>query len=152
MWHHETAIVESEFIGNGTKIWAWSHICEGAKIGVDCVIGERVYIGPNVVIGDRCKIQNHALIYEGVEIGDEVFVGPAVVTTNDSFPRAIGPWRDRLTHTKIGSGVTLCASVTIVCGITIGEHAFIGAGSIVDQDIKPGWMAYGSPAHHIRKV
>lgn len=150
---HPTANVEAGVVlGEDTRVWAWSHVCQGAVIGDHCIIGEGVYIGPHVHIGHRCKIQNHSLIYEGVEIADEVFIGPNVVTTNDEFPRALGEWRQRFRATHIGRGATVCANSTIVCGHTIGEHAFVGAGSVVTQDIKPGWIAFGNPAHHIRPV
>lgn len=150
---HKTAIIEDYYaIGNGTKIWAFAHICKGAVIGENCNIGEGVYIGPGVIIGDRCKIQNHCLIYKGVTIGDEVFLGPCVITTNDNFPRAVGDWSDRFKETRIEHGVSVCANSTIVCGITLGKGAMIGAGSVVTQDIKPGYIAYGNPAKHVRKI
>jgi len=149
---HPTAIVESTLIGSGTRIWAFTHICPGARIGSGCTIGEGVYIGPNVRIGDRCKIQNHCLIYEGLTIEDECFIGPAVVTTNDIAPCAIGPWEHRFRKTLIKHNASIGANSTIRCGITIGEHSMIGCGSLVIQDIKPYWLAYGSPAHHIRSI
>lgn len=149
---HKSAIVESSEIGQGTKVWAWSHICEGACIGTDCVIGEGVYIGPGVLIGNRCKIQNHSLLYHGVVIGDEVFIGPNVITTNDAMPRAVGDWSKRFRTTFIESGASICANCTIICGITIGANAMIGAGSMVNQNIKAGWLAYGNPAHHVRQI
>lgn len=148
---HPTAIIDrGAKIGKRTKIWAWSHICKGAIIGSDCTIGERVYVGPNVVIGNRCKVQNHALLYEGVTIEDEVFIGPSVITTNDALPTAIGEWKQRFRMTRIERGASISANCTIVAGFTIGRGAFIGAGSVVTQNIKPGWMAYGNPARHIR--
>jgi UDP-2-acetamido-3-amino-2,3-dideoxy-glucuronate N-acetyltransferase len=149
---HPTAIVESDSIGNGTKIWAYSHICKDVKIGKNCTIGEGVYIGPNVTVGNNCKIQNHSLIYEGVIIEDEVFIGPNVITTNDKFPRSIGEWRGRFLSTLIKRGASICANSTIICGHTIGEHAMVGAGSVVSQDIKSRYIAYGNPARHIREL
>ena len=148
---HPTAIVESDDIGDGTKIWAFSHISKGVKIGAGCNIGEGTYIGINVTIGNRCKIQNHCLIYEGVHIGDEVFIGPNVITTNDIFPRAVGEWKHRFRETFIKKGASIAANCTILCGITIGEDAMIGAGSVVTKNIKPNYIAYGNPARHIRK-
>lgn len=150
--YHATAIIESHRIGAGTKVWAYSHICDGAVIGSNCNIGEGVYIGPNVHIGNRCKIQNHALIYEGVTIEDDVFVGPAVVTTNDIEPRAVGPWEHRFRKTLIKCGASIGANSTVLCGITLGEHSMIGCGSLVTHSVKPYWLAYGSPAHHIRNL
>lgn len=150
---HSTAIVdEGAVIGKRTKIWSFAHICSNAIIGDDCVISEGVYIGPNVTIGNRCKIQNHALIYEGLFIEDDVFIGPGVVTVNDPHPRVIGPWRDRFMETRIMKGASVGANSTILCGITIGKSAMIGCGSVVTQNIKPGWLAYGNPAHHARKL
>lgn len=147
---HDSAIVERCLIGEGTKVWANTHICQDVEIGEGCNIGEGVYIGPSVRIGNNCKIQNHCLIYEGVTIGDEVFLGPGVVTTNDNYPRAVGEWNERFRPTYIRDGVSICANSTILCGVTIGEGAMIGAGSVVTQDIKPGYIAYGNPAHHVR--
>lgn len=149
---HPTALIETESIGEGTKIWAFAHICKNATIGKNCIIGEGVYIGPNVVIGDRCKIQNHSLIYEGVTIEDEVFIGPNVVTTNDNFPRAVGDWAHRFRKTLFKKSASICANSTIVCGVVIGTNAMVGAGSVVTKDIKDNYLAYGNPARHIRKI
>lgn len=149
---HETAIIESKRIGLGTRIWAFAHICKGAVIGESCNIAEGVYIGPMVQIGNRVKIQNHCLVYEGVVIEDECFLGPNVVTTNDIFPRSLGPWRHRLRKTLIQRGASIGANSTLRCGITIGEESMIGCGSLVVNSIKPRWLAYGNPAHHIRPL
>lgn len=149
---HPTAIVETEFIGENTKIWAFTHICKTARIGRNCSIGEGVYIGPGAIIGDNCKIQNHCLIYEGVTIENEVFIGPNVVTTNDNYPRAVGDWAHRFRKTLIKSGASICANSTIVCGVVIGNNAMIGAGSVATKDIKDNYLVYGNPARHIRKV
>lgn len=149
---HNTAIVETLNIGENTKIWAYSHICKNVIIGNHCIIGEGVYIGPNVVIGNNCKIQNHSLIYEGVIIEDEVFIGPNVITTNDMFPRAIGDWSHKFRKTFIKKGASICANSTIVCGITLGTSCMIGAGSVVTQNIKDNYLAYGNPARHIRLI
>ena len=151
---HPTAIIETDIlnIGENTKIWAFTHICKNAIIGNNCIIGEGVYIGPNVVIGNNCKIQNHSLIYEGVEIEDNVFIGPNVITTNDNFPRAVGNWSDRFKKTLIKNGTSICANSTIVCGVILGENCMIGAGSVVTKNIKDSYLAYGNPARHIRKI
>lgn len=151
---HPTAIIDTERnnIGLNTKIWAYTHICKNVIIGSNCTIGEGVYIGPNVVIGNNCKIQNHSLIYEGVEIEDNVFIGPNVITTNDNFPKATGNWQDRFRKTLIKKSASICANTTIVCGIVIGENCMIGAGSVVTKNIKDNYLAYGNPARHIRKI
>lgn len=151
-FYHPTAIVESENVGEETKVWAYSHICKNAKIGKNCVIGEGVYVGPNVSIGDNVKIQNHSLIYEGVTIEDNVFIGPNVVTTNDIYPRAQGAWDDRFRKTLFKKGCSIGANSTIVCGITIGENSLIGAGSVVTKDVLENVLVYGNPAKPKGKV
>ena len=149
---HPSAIVESSNIGKNTKIWAFSHICKNSTIGENCTIGEGVYIGPNVIIGNNCKIQNHSLIYEGLIIENNVFIGPNVITTNDSYPRSLGDWSHKFRKTTIKQGASICANTTIICGITIGENAMIGAGSVVTKNIKPNYIAYGNPSRHIRNI
>lgn len=149
---HPTAIVESENIGEGTKIWAYSHICKNAKIGKNCVIGEGAYIGPNVSVGDNVKIQNHSLIYDGVVIEDNVFIGPNVVTTNDIYPRSIGDWKDRFRTTLFKNGCSIGANSTIVCGITIGENSMVGAGSVVTKNVLKNALVYGNPARQKGEV
>ena len=151
---HSTAIIDTELtnIGDDTKIWAYTLICKNVIIGKNCTIGEGVYIGPNVKIGNNCKIQNHSLIYEGVEIEDDVFIGPNVITTNDNFPRALGDWSDRFKKTLIKKGSSICANSTIVCGVVLGINCMIGAGSVVTKNIKDNYLAYGNPARHIRKI
>jgi UDP-2-acetamido-3-amino-2,3-dideoxy-glucuronate N-acetyltransferase len=145
---HETSIVESDNIGDGTKIWAFSHICKDAVIGDNCVIGEGVYIGPNVVIGNNCKIQNNSLIYEGVTLEDDIFLGPNTVTTNDFIPRVEGDWKNdgRFRKTLFKKGCSIGANSVIICGVTIGENSLVGAGSVVTKDIPNNSLAYGNPA------
>ncbi len=145
---HSTSIVETEKIGDGTKIWAFSHISSNVTIGNNCVIGEGVHIGPNVVIGDNCKIQNHSLLYDGVTLEDDVFLGPNTVTTNDFIPQVGGDWKnsDRFKKTLFKKVCSIGANSTIICGITIGENSLIGAGSVVTKDIPSDSKAYGNPA------
>lgn len=148
---HETSIIESDQIGAGTKIWAFCHISRGVIIGKNCVIGERVYIGPGVNIGNNVKIQNNSLIYEGVTIEDEVFVGPNVVTTNDIEPRATGSWKDRFRETTLEKGCSIGANSTIICGNKIGSNSLVGAGSVVTKNVEPDTVVVGNPARFLRR-
>ena len=146
---HKTAVIDSDtVIGEGTRVWAFSHISVGARVGKNCVIGEGVHIGPGVVVGDNCKIQNHSLLYEGVVLEDSVFLGPNTITTNDFMPQVEGDWKasDRFKKTLFKDGCSVGANSTIVCGNTIGSNALIGAGSVVTKDIPAGVVAYGNPA------
>jgi len=147
---HDTSIIETTDIGEGTTIWAFSHISKGASIGENCTIGEGVHIGNNVKIGNNCKIQNHSLIYEGVTIEDYVFIGPNVVTTNDLYPRAFGEWGERFAKTLIKRGAGIGANSTIVCGITLGEFCMVAAGSVVVNDTMNQSLVKGNPARHTR--
>jgi len=149
-YSHPTAIIETENIGDGSKVWAFSHICEEASIGKDCMIGEGVHIGRGVSIGNNCKIQNHALIYEGVTIEDDVFIGPNVVTTNDMYPRAFGKWSHRFAKTVIKKGAGIGANSTIVCGVILGEYCMVAAGSVVTSNLMKHSLAKGNPARHVR--
>lgn len=144
---HPTAIVdEGAQIGDGTRIWHWTHICGGAHIGSDCSFGQNVFVGNDVVIGNNCKIQNNISIYDAVTLEDDVFCGPSCVFTNVYNPRAAVPRKDEYRHTLLKKGVTIGANATIVCGITIGEYAFIGAGSVVNRDVKAYALMIGNPA------
>jgi UDP-2-acetamido-3-amino-2,3-dideoxy-glucuronate N-acetyltransferase len=146
---HETSIVDENVkIGKNTKIWAFSHISNGAIIGDNCVIGEGVHIGPNVIIGNNCKIQNHSLLYEGVTLEDNVFLGPNTITTNDFTPQVGGDWKnsDRFKKTIFKYGCSIGANTTIVCGVTIGENSLIGAGSVVTKNIPSNSKSFGNPA------
>jgi UDP-2-acetamido-3-amino-2,3-dideoxy-glucuronate N-acetyltransferase len=144
---HPTAIVEKTAkIGKDTKVWHFVHIREKAEIGSECVLGHSVYVGKEVKIGNRVKLENRATIYQGVKIEDNVFVGPHVTFTNDRYPRSYSPnWK--IAPTLVKKGASIGASTVIICGITIGEHAMIGAGSVITKDIPPHALAYGNPAN-----
>jgi UDP-2-acetamido-3-amino-2,3-dideoxy-glucuronate N-acetyltransferase len=144
-----TAIVEpGAQLGAGTRIWHWVHVMPGARIGERCSIGQGCFIG-NVTIGHGCRIQNHVSIYDGVTLADDVFVGPSCVFTNVTNPRAAVPRKAEYSPTRIGRGATLGANATIVCGISIGEHAFIAAGAVVTHDVPPHALVAGVPARRI---
>jgi len=151
---HETSIIETINIGENTKIWAFSHISSGCKIGKNCVIGEGVHLGNNVIVGDNCKIQNHSLIYEGVIIEDNVFLGPNTITTNDFIPSVSGDWKstNRFRKTIFKKGCSIGANTVIICGVVIGENSLIGAGSVITKNMPNNILAYGNPAKIIRKI
>jgi len=143
---HPTAIIESDAIGEGTKIWHFVHVREKVKIGKNCTIGKSVYIDTEVEIGDNVKIENFASLYKGVKVEDEVFIGPAVTFTNDLYPRAFLWDESRIGYTKIQRGASIGANATVICGVTIGEYALVGAGSVVTKDVPPFGLVYGNPA------
>jgi UDP-2-acetamido-3-amino-2,3-dideoxy-glucuronate N-acetyltransferase len=146
---HESSIVdEGVSIGEGTKIWHFCHIGKGAKIGKGCKIGQNVYVAPDVKIGDYVKIQNNVSLYGGVTLEDYVFCGPSCVFTNIVNPRSKYPQDspDKYQKTLLKRGASIGANATIVCGHTIGEHAFIGAGAVVTKDIPDYGLVYGNPA------
>jgi UDP-2-acetamido-3-amino-2,3-dideoxy-glucuronate N-acetyltransferase len=143
---HESAIVdEGVEVGEGTKIWHFSHILKNTKIGENCTIGQNVMIGPNVVVGNNVKIQNNVSVYDGVTLEDDVFCGPSMVFTNVTNPRSHWPRRDEYQKTMVRRGASLGANSTIVCGITIGQYAFIGAGAVVNRDVPDYGLVYGVP-------
>ena len=143
---HETSIINgSACIGDGTKIWHFTHISEGAKIGKNCNIGQNCYIGNDVIIGDNCKLQNNVSVYTGVELEDYVFCGPSMVFTNDLNPRCMYPKNGEYKKTLVKTGATIGANATIVCGITIGKHALIGAGAVVIKDVPDHAIVVGNP-------
>ena len=144
---HRTAIVdEGARLGVGVQIWHWSHVRAGAKIGENSSLGQNVYIGANVRVGRRVKIQNNVSVYDCVELEDDVFCGPSVVFTNVVNPRSEYPRKDEFKSTIVRRGATLGANSTIVCGITIGEYAFIAAGSVVTKNIRDFALVKGVPA------
>jgi UDP-2-acetamido-3-amino-2,3-dideoxy-glucuronate N-acetyltransferase len=144
---HETAVVESPHrVGTGSKIWHFSHIMLDALIGEDCVLGQNVFVGRGVRIGNRVKIQNNVSVYEGVTIEDDVFCGPSCVFTNVMNPRSEIDRRDQFLPTLVKRGATIGANATIICGITVGQYAFVGAGSVVTKDVPNFGLVYGNPA------
>ncbi len=147
---HETAIVdEGASIGKNTRIWHWVHICKHAVIGDSCSFGQNVFVGNNVTIGDNVKVQNNVSVYDNVTLEDDVFCGPSMVFTNVYNPRSAISRKDEYRPTYVRKGVTLGANCTIVCGTTIGAHAFIGAGSVVNRNVKPFALMVGVPAKQI---
>ena len=142
---HPTAIVESEVIGEGTKIWHFAHVRQGSKIGKNCIIGKSVYIDIGAEIGNNVKIQNFVSVYRGVTIEDDVFVGPSATFTNDLYPRAFIWDEEHVVPTLISKGASIGANATLVCGITVGEYAMIGAGSLVAEDVPPNALILGNP-------
>jgi len=144
---HSTSCVDDKVnIGEGTKIWHFSHILGNTKIGEKCSLGQNVVVGPNVTIGDNVKIQNNVSVYDGVVLEDDVFCGPSMVFTNVTNPRSHWPRKDEYKKTLIKRGVSLGANSTIVCGITIGQYSFIGAGALVNRDVPDYALVYGLPA------
>ena len=147
---HETAIVdEGAQIGSGTQIWHWTHICGGAKIGHKVTLGQNVFVGNKVVIGDKCKIQNNVSVYDNVHLEEGVFCGPNMVFTNVYNPRSLIERKDEFKDTLIKKGATLGANCTIICGITIGEFAFVGAGAVVNKDVPFYALMVGVPARQV---
>lgn len=149
---HETAVIdEGAEIGEGTKIWHFSHIAKGARIGKNCKIGQNVYVAPGVVIGNNVKIQNNVSLYEGAILEDDVFCGPSSVFTNVFNPRSAYPRNspEFFRKTMVKKGASIGANATIVCGVTLGRHSFVGAGSVVTKDAGDHWLVYGNPARHM---
>jgi len=150
LYIHETAIVENiENIGDGTKVWHWCHISKGAKIGKNCSFGQNVYVANTVEIGDGTKVQNNVSIYDEVYLGSNVFCGPSMVFTNVINPRSGINRKSQYLKTIVKEGVTFGANCTIVCGVTVGEYAFIAAGAVVNKSINPYELVAGVPAKKI---
>lgn len=150
MWKHETAIVDDgAVIGEGTRIWHWTHVCAGARIGRNCSLGQNVFVGKRVIIGNNVKVQNNVSVYDNVTLEDDVFCGPSMVFTNVYNPRAAVPRKDEYRDTIVRRGATLGANCTIVCGVTIGRYAFIGAGAVVHRDVPDYALMVGVSARRI---
>lgn len=147
---HETAIIDrGAEVGSGSKIWHWTHVCAGAVLGKNVSLGQNVFVGNKVNIGNNCKIQNNVSVYDNVTLGDDVFCGPSVVFTNVLNPRAFIERKNEFKDTLVKRGASLGANCTIVCGVTIGEFAFIGAGAVVASDVPPYALMVGVPAKQI---
>lgn len=144
---HSTAIVDpGAIVGAGTRVWHWVHICSGAKIGERCSLGQNVFIGARARLGNNVRVQNNVSIYDDVIIEDDVFCGPSMVFTNVINPRSHVPRKDEYRTTHVGRGASIGANATVVCGVTIGAYAFVGAGAVVSRDVAPYALVAGVPA------
>lgn len=147
---HETSVIDDGcVIGKGTKIWHFSHIMPGCKIGENCNLGQNVVVSPEVVLGNNVRVQNNVSIYTGVICEDDVFLGPSMVFTNVINPRSAVSRKSEYKNTHVGKGATIGANATIICGHSIGSFSFIGAGAVVTKDVKPYSLVLGNPARHI---
>lgn len=149
-YQHESAIVDAGAqIGEGSRVWHFVHVCGGAKIGRGVSLGQNVFVGNKVVIGDYCKVQNNVSVYDNVTLEEGVFCGPSMVFTNVYNPRSLIERKDEYRNTLVKKGATLGANCTIVCGITIGEYSFVGAGAVVNKDVPAYALMVGVPAKQI---
>lgn len=149
-YQHESAIVDvGAEIGEGSRVWHFVHVCGGAKIGKGVSLGQNVFVGNKVTIGDYCKIQNNVSVYDNVHLEEGVFCGPSMVFTNVYNPRSLIERKEEYRDTLVKKGATLGANCTIVCGITIGEYAFVGAGAVVNKDVPAYALMVGVPAKQI---
>ena len=147
---HETAIVdEGASIGEDSRVWHWVHVCSGASIGSGCSLGQNVFVGNAVVIGDNVKIQNNVSVYDNVTLEDDVFCGPSMVFTNVYNPRSAVVRKDEYRDTMVRRGATLGANCTLVCGVTVGRNAFVGAGAVVNRDVPDHALVVGVPARQV---
>ena len=147
---HSTAVIdEGAKIGEGSRIWHWVHVCGGARIGKGVSLGQNVFVGNKVIIGDYCKIQNNVSVYDNVVLEEGVFCGPSMVFTNVYNPRSLIERKNEYRNTTVKKGATLGANCTVVCGTTIGAYAFVGAGAVVNKDVKPYALMVGVPAKQI---
>jgi UDP-2-acetamido-3-amino-2,3-dideoxy-glucuronate N-acetyltransferase len=144
---HESAVIdEGVYLGENTRVWHNAHISNGARIEANCVLGQNVFVAPNVEIGKGVRIQNNVSVYAGVVLEDDVFVGPSAVFTNVKTPRSHVSRKEEFTETRVGRQSTIGANATIVCGVSIGHHALVGAGAVVTRDVAPHQVVYGNPA------
>lgn len=149
-WCHPTAIVDAgAVVGGETRIWHWTHVCATAVIGARCSLGQNVYVGNEVVIGNNVRIQNNVSIYDTVRLEDDVFCGPSMVFTNVHNPRAEFPRKEAYRTTLVRRGASIGANATLVCGVTLGEYCFIGAGAVVTEDVPSFALMVGVPASQI---
>ncbi len=147
---HSSAIIDDGAeIGEGSCIWHFAHVCSGAKIGKGVSLGQNVFVGNKVTIGNYCKIQNNVSVYDSVTLEDGVFCGPSMVFTNVYNPRSLIVRKNEYLNTLVKKGVTLGANCTIVCGVTIGEFSFVGAGAVINKDVRPYALMVGVPAKQI---
>lgn len=147
---HPTAIIdEGAEIGSGSRVWHWAHICGGAKIGENCSFGQNVFVGNKVRIGNNVKVQNNVSVYDNVTLEDGVFCGPSMVFTNVYNPRSLVERKSEYRDTLVKKGATLGANCTIVCGVTVGEYAFVGAGSVVNRDVPAYSLIIGVPSRQV---
>ena len=149
-YQHESAIVdEGAQIGENSRVWHFVHVCGGAKIGQGVSLGQNVFVGNKVVIGDHCKVQNNVSVYDNVILEEGVFCGPSMVFTNVYNPSSLIERKDQYRNTLIKKGATLGANCTIVCGVTVGEYAFVGAGAVINKDVPAYALVVGVPAKQI---
>ncbi len=149
-YQHESAIVdEGAQIGENSRVWHFVHVCGGAKVGQGVSLGQNVFVGNKVVIGDHCKVQNNVSVYDNVTLEEGVFCGPSMVFTNVYNPRSLIERKDQYRNTLVKKGATLGANCTIVCGVTIGEYSFVGAGAVVNKDVPAYALMVGVPAKQI---
>lgn len=149
-YQHSSAIVdEGAQIGDGSRVWHFVHVCGGAKIGVGVSLGQNVFVGNKVAIGDHCKVQNNVSVYDNVTLEDYVFCGPSMVFTNVYNPRGMVERKDQYRDTLVKRGATLGANCTIICGVTVGEYAFVGAGAMINKDVPDFALVVGVPGRQI---
>jgi len=147
---HETAVIDEGCrIGEGTKVWHFSHVMTGAVIGKKCNLGQNVVVSPEVILGNNVKVQNNVSIYTGVICEDDVFLGPSMVFTNIVNPRSAVMRRDQYLETRVGKGASIGANATIICGNPIGAYSFIGAGAVVTREVLPYALVIGNPSRHV---